>query len=123
MHAIVPALFLFTLRRAILRHDIHRPENRWQTDEQRHVGDIVDQRVGHHIRALAAGLAEDEGEDKIAHARAIWHHQRAEHRALKTARAHGLQPPDHQERRRQEQRHKQPRRKDTLGFNPMNERI
>ncbi len=101
----------------------HSPQNRGQAKHERHVGDVVDQRVRHHVRAGTAGASEDEGKDEVAHAGAIRHHERAEHRAFKAVGAQNFQPPDHQERRDDEQRQEQPRRVRSFGFNPMDERV
>jgi len=48
----------------------------------------------------------NEREDEVAHAGAIRHDERAQHRALEAALAHHLQPPEHHERRGDEQRQK-----------------
>ena len=58
-------LFLFAARIGFLfRQDVHAPDDGGQAEDQRHVGDVVDERVGHHVRAVAAVAAEDEGEDQ-----------------------------------------------------------
>jgi len=35
------------------------PENRRQAERQRHVRDVVDQRVDHHVAAVAAPAADE----------------------------------------------------------------
>jgi hypothetical protein len=77
------------------------PENGGQPDEQREIGDVVDERVGHHFRARAALLGDEEGEDEIPDAGTIRHDERAQHRALEPVRAHRFQPPDHSSEHRE----------------------
>ena len=101
----------------------HSPENCRQAEDERHVGDVVDERVDHHVRAGTAVAAEDEGEDEVAEAGAIRHDERAEYGALEALGAHRFEPPEHQERRDDEQRQEQPRCVRPLGFDPMDERV
>jgi len=71
-------------------------------------GDVVDEEFSSRPRGAAAA-AENEGEDEIAHAGAIRHDERAEHRALEAALAITSSAKS-SERRGDEQRQKQPRR-------------
>ena len=90
-------LFLFGAVGFWFRQDIDAPNNRRQSQHERHVRDVVHEGIGHDVRTVAARLTENERKNQIAHARAIRHDQRAEHRAFETARAHCFQPPDHEE--------------------------
>ena len=98
--------------------DVHAPENGRQADEQRHVGDVVDERVGHHFRAGPAFGAEHEGKNEVAHAGAVGHDEGAEDGAFDAALGHGFQPPDHQEGGGNEEAKETPRRHRAGAFHP-----
>lgn len=66
------------------------PEDGRQADEQREIGDIVDQRVGHHVRARASTLSAQDRKDEVSDAGTIRHNERAQHGAVEAAIAHGL---------------------------------
>ena len=113
---------LVLLRFGVGQH-IHAPEDRRQADEQGHVRDVVDERVGHHFRAGTAFGAKHKGEDQVAHARAVGHDERAEDRALDAALGHRFEPPDHEQRGGDEEPKETPRRQGAGALHPFQERI
>ena len=70
---------LFLLFCFCLGQNVHTPEHRRQTDEQSHVRDVVDQRVGQHLGAGTAFGSQHKSEDQVPDPRTIGHHQRAVH--------------------------------------------
>ncbi len=105
------------------RGEVHAPEGGRQPDQQRQVGDIIDQRVGDHLLAGAALGAQHQREDEVADARAVGHHQRPQHGALQAVVSHRLQPPDHEQRGQHKDTHKRRRRPRPGAFDHCHQRL
>jgi hypothetical protein len=81
-----------------------------KSDAEGHVGQVVDEAIGHDGRLAGNGLPDDlVDEDEIAESRTVGHDERAQDGSLHAALREVLEPPDHEQGRRQEKGDQHPR--------------
>ena len=99
------------------------PEYGGQPEKQREIGDVVDQAVRQHLRALVGARGEEGDEDQVSEPGAVWHDQGAERGALEPVLEQRFQSPDHQQRCGQKQREVNPHAGQAEGVDDVRERV